>query len=32
MDFMIGSNDVAVTGRTRDGSEVPVLREGSWQL
>ncbi|MGH3003926.1 MAG: aminopeptidase [Gaiellaceae bacterium] len=32
VDFMIGSNDVAVTGRTRDGSEVPVLREGSWQL
>ncbi|HEY6962249.1 MAG TPA: aminopeptidase [Gaiellaceae bacterium] len=32
IDFMIGSDDVAVTGITRDGTEVPVLRGGSWQL
>jgi aminopeptidase len=32
IDFMIGSDEVAVTGITRDGREVPVLRGGSWQL
>jgi aminopeptidase len=32
LDFMIGSNEVAVTGITRDGDRVPVLRDGSWQL
>jgi aminopeptidase len=32
IDFMIGSNDVSVTGITADGSEVPVLRDGTWQL
>jgi aminopeptidase len=32
IDFMIGSDDVAVTGVLRDGREVPVLRGGSWQL
>jgi aminopeptidase len=32
IDFMIGSDDVAVTGLTRDGREVPILRGGSWQL
>jgi aminopeptidase len=32
LDFMIGSNDVAVTGITRSGERVPVLRGGSWQL
>jgi aminopeptidase len=32
IDFMIGSDDVAVTGVTRDGDEVPVLRGGSWQI
>jgi aminopeptidase len=32
IDFMIGSNDVAVTGLTREGREVPLLREGAWQL
>jgi len=29
---MIGSDEVAVTGRTRDGREVPVLRDGTWQV
>ncbi|HZO63318.1 MAG TPA: aminopeptidase [Gaiellaceae bacterium] len=32
IDFMIGSDDVAVTGITRDGERVPVLRDGSWQI
>jgi aminopeptidase len=32
IDFMIGSNDVAVSGRRRDGSEVPLLRDGAWQI
>jgi aminopeptidase len=32
IDFMIGSDDVAVTGLHADGSEVPVLRGGSWQI
>jgi aminopeptidase len=32
IDFMIGSDAVAVTGRTRAGSDVPVLRDGTWQL
>jgi aminopeptidase len=31
-DFMIGGDDVAVTGVTRDGREVPLLRGGTWQL
>ena len=32
VDFMIGSNDVDVSGVTHDGDEVPVLRGGAWQL
>jgi aminopeptidase len=32
IDFMIGSADVDVTGITRDGERVPVLREAAWQL
>ena len=32
IDFMIGSDDVAVTGLHRDGREVPVLRRGAWQV
>jgi aminopeptidase len=32
IDFMIGSDDVAVTGIGRDGAEVPLLRGGSWQI
>jgi aminopeptidase len=31
-DFMIGGNEVAVTGTLADGREVPLLRDGSWQL
>ncbi len=32
VDFMIGGNEVAVTGLRRDGGEVPLLRDGRWQL
>jgi aminopeptidase len=32
LDFMIGSDEVAVTGITSDGDRVPILREGSWQI
>jgi aminopeptidase len=32
IDFMIGSDEVAVTGITRDGREVPLLLGGAWQL
>ena len=32
IDFMIGSNDVAVTGVTADGERVPVLRGGAWAI
>jgi aminopeptidase len=32
VDFMIGGDDVAVSGVTAGGDEVPVLRGGAWQL
>jgi aminopeptidase len=32
IDFMIGSDAVSVTGLRSDGTEVPVLRGGAWQL
>ena len=32
LDFMIGSDEVSVTGITRDGDRVPVLRDGAWQV
>jgi aminopeptidase len=32
IDFMIGSDDVTVTGRTKDGRDVMVMRDGSWQI
>jgi aminopeptidase len=32
IDFMIGSDELEVTGLTRDGGRVPVLRGGTWQL
>jgi aminopeptidase len=32
IDFMIGGNDVQVSGITRDGAEVPVLVDGTWQI
>jgi leucyl aminopeptidase (aminopeptidase T) len=30
MDFMIGSDDLAITARTTSGGEVPIFRAGSW--
>jgi len=32
IDFMIGSDDVSVTGTTKTGDRVPILRRGSWQI
>jgi aminopeptidase len=32
IDFMIGGNDVQVTGLTAGGDEVPVLHDGTWQI
>jgi aminopeptidase len=32
VDFMIGADDVDVTGVTGAGDDVPVLRGGAWQL
>jgi aminopeptidase len=32
VDFMIGSDELEVTGITAAGDRVPVLRGGSWQL
>jgi aminopeptidase len=32
VDFMIGSNELAVDGITLGGETVPVLREGAWQI
>ncbi|MCZ4495476.1 MAG: aminopeptidase, partial [Thermoleophilia bacterium] len=32
IDFMIGSNDVAVSGVSADGTSTPVLVNGAWQV
>jgi aminopeptidase len=32
IDFMIGSNDLRVTGITAEGERVPVLVDGRWQV
>lgn len=32
IDFMIGSDELAVTGITKTGDEVPLLRDGNWQI
>jgi aminopeptidase len=32
VDFMIGGDDVDVTGIARDGARAPVLRGGDWQV
>ncbi len=32
IDFMIGSDEVTVTGVTRSGREVTLLHEGAWQI
>ncbi|MBV9005926.1 MAG: aminopeptidase [Solirubrobacterales bacterium] len=32
LDFMVGSDDVLVTGVAHAGREVPLLRHGDWQI
>lgn len=32
IDFMVGSDDLTVSGITGDGERVPVLRAGAWQI
>jgi aminopeptidase len=32
VDFMVGSPEIEVTGITRDGERVPVLRNSTWQI
>lgn len=32
LDFMIGGDDVAVTGVAANGTEIPLLRGGDWQM
>jgi aminopeptidase len=32
LDFMIGSDEVDVTGIAPDGTRVPILRGGAWQI
>jgi len=32
IDFMIGSNELSVTGLAADGTRVPLLVEGRWQI
>lgn len=32
IDFMIGAPEVVVTGITREGTEIPVLVDGIWQI
>ena len=32
IDFMIGSDEVTVTGVTRAGDEIPLLAGGAWQI
>ncbi len=32
VDFMIGGEEVAVTGRLAGGEEIPLLRGGAWQI
>jgi len=32
VDFMVGDDDVSVTGIAQEGARVPVLRAGKWQV
>ena len=32
VDFIVGSEEVTVTGVCRDGSEVALLQRGAWQI
>ena len=29
-DFMIGTEDLSITGVTEDGKEIPIFRNGTW--
>lgn len=30
VDFMVGTDDLSITGITHDGREIPVMRNGNW--
>ena len=30
VDFMIGCDDLSITGETADGEEFPIFRNGTW--
>jgi aminopeptidase len=32
IDFMIGSDEIEVTGTTKAGETVPLMRRGAWQI
>ena len=32
VDFMIGCQDLDITGHTRDGQEVAIFRNGNWAI
>ena len=32
VDFMIGSEDLAIDAELRDGSVVPIFRNGTWAI
>lgn len=32
VDFMIGGSEVTVTGICADGTQIPLLQAGKWQL
>ena len=31
-DFMIGTPDLSITAKTRDGKEIAIFRDGEWAL
>ena len=32
VDFMVGADDLSITGITKDGKEIPVFENGTWAL
>lgn len=30
VDFMVGTRDLSITGRTKDGREIPIFVNGNW--
>ena len=30
VDFMVGTDDLSITGIKEDGTEIPVFRNGDW--